>query len=130
MTSTRRGDLFSPTCPTRQFLDRIGGKWTSMLVKVLARADPAEVRFTELKRQAPGISQKMLAQTLRDLERDGLVSRRVEPTTPPRVHYGLTDRGRSLEDVLCVLRGWAEEHMSDVDGSRQRFDARSATRGP
>ena len=130
MTSIRRGDLFSPTCPTRQFLDRIGGKWTSMLVKVLAAADPVEVRFAELKRHAPGISQKMLAQTLRDLERDGLVRRRVEPTAPPRVHYGLTDRGRSLEGVLCVVRSWAEENMSDVQDSRQQFDGRHDSRPP
>jgi DNA-binding HxlR family transcriptional regulator len=123
VTASARGDLFSPACPTRQFLDRIGGKWTSMLVKVLADAGPEEVRFAELKRRAPGISQKMLAQTLRELERDGLVTRRVEPATPPRVFYGLTERGDSLEDVLLVLRDWAETHMPDVSRSRRDYDA-------
>jgi len=118
VTTGARGDLFSPACPTRQFLDRIGSKWTSMLIKVLADAGPDEVRFAELKRRVPGISQKMLAQTLQELVRDGLVTRRVEPTAPPRVHYGLTDRGRSLEDVLSVVRDWAEEHMPAVARTR------------
>jgi len=104
-------------------LDRIGGKWTSMLVKLLASA-PDEVRFSELKRGATGISQKMLAQTLRSLERDGLVTRRVEPTVPPRVHYALTSLGRSLETALVVVRTWAEAHMAAIDDARRAFDRR------
>lgn len=86
-----RGDLFEPACPTRQLLDRIGTKWTSMAVKALADAAPAEMRFAEVRRRMPGVSQKMLSVTLRSMVRDGLVARRVEPTVPPRVHYRLTD---------------------------------------
>jgi len=118
-----RGDLFDEQCPTRWLLDSIGGKWTSMIVKVLAEEPTGEVRFSELRRRAPGISQKMLSQTLRSLERDGLVSRRVEPTVPPRVHYALTSLGRSLETRLAGLRDWAETHMPVVDDARAAYDA-------
>jgi DNA-binding HxlR family transcriptional regulator len=110
-----RGDLFDPACPTRRLLDRIGTKWTSMAVKVLADAGPDEVRFAELQRRMPGVSQKMLSVTLRNLTRDGLVARRVEPTVPPKVHYGLTGLGRSLEVPLAALRTWAEENMPAID---------------
>ncbi|WIY06570.1 helix-turn-helix domain-containing protein [Amycolatopsis mongoliensis] len=110
-----RGDLFDPACPTRRLLDRIGTKWTSMAVKVLADADPDEVRFAELQRRMPGVSQKMLSVTLQSLTRDGLVARRVEPTVPPKVHYRLTDLGRSLEVPLAALRSWAEENMPVID---------------
>ncbi len=111
----RRGDLFTPACPTRRLLDRIGDKWTSMAIKVLADASPGEVRFSELRRRMPGVSQKMLSQTLRSLQADGLVSRRVEPTVPPRVHYGLTELGYSLEEPLAGLRDWAETHIAEID---------------
>ncbi|MEV0698371.1 helix-turn-helix domain-containing protein [Saccharopolyspora sp. NPDC050389] len=111
----RHGDLFDPDCPTRRLLDRIGTKWTSMAVKVLADADPEEVRFAELQRRMPGVSQKMLSATLQSLTRDGLVARRVEPTVPPKVHYRLTELGRSLEVPLAALREWAEKHMIAID---------------
>ncbi|MFF2945119.1 winged helix-turn-helix transcriptional regulator [Streptomyces niveus] len=114
-----RGDLFDPQCPTRQLLDRIGTKWTSMAVKTLADAAPDEVRFAELRRRMPGVSQKMLSVTLRSLTRDGLVSRRVEPTVPPRVFYRLTGLGLSLEAALAGLRGWAEEHMAEIDRANE-----------
>ncbi|WP_436838096.1 winged helix-turn-helix transcriptional regulator [Nocardia amamiensis] len=110
-----RGDLFDPACPTRRLLDRVGTKWVSMVVKLLAEAAPDEVRFAELQRRMPGVSQKMLSVTLRNLTRDGLVARRVEPTVPPRVHYRLTDLGLSLEVPLAALRAWAEEHMAKID---------------
>ncbi|WP_328867675.1 winged helix-turn-helix transcriptional regulator [Streptomyces sp. NBC_00304] len=122
MTSTARrspqggrGDLFDPKCPTRGLLDRIGTKWMSMAVKVLAEASPGEVRFAELRRRMPGISQKMLSATLQGLTRDGLAERRVEPTVPPRVHYRLTPLGLSLEEPLAMVRAWAEEHMAEID---------------
>ncbi|MFJ4626617.1 winged helix-turn-helix transcriptional regulator [Streptomyces sp. NPDC088847] len=114
-----RGDLLDPLCPTRQLLDRIGTKWTSMVVKVLAETDPAEVRFAELRRRIPGISQKMLSVTLQSLVRDGLVARRVEPTVPPAVHYRLTELGLSLETPLAALRVWAETHMPEIDRSNR-----------
>ncbi|MEU6595261.1 helix-turn-helix domain-containing protein [Streptomyces sp. NPDC046881] len=114
-----RGDLFDPACPTRRLLDRIGTKWTSMAVKVLAEADPHEVRFAELLRRMPGVSHKMLSVTLRSLVRDGLVARRVEPSVPPGVHYRLTPLGRSLDTVLAAVRDWAEEHMAEVDRANE-----------
>ncbi|WP_328614192.1 helix-turn-helix transcriptional regulator [Amycolatopsis sp. NBC_00355] len=118
MTPSGRGDLFDPKCPTRRLLDRIGTKWTSMAVKVLAEAEPDEVRFAELQRRMPGVSQKMLSVTLQSLTRDGLVARRVEATVPPKVHYRLTDLGRSLEVPLAALRDWAEENMMAIDRAR------------
>jgi DNA-binding HxlR family transcriptional regulator len=117
-----RGDLFDPDCPTRQLLDRIGGKWTSMAVKVLGDEHPDEIRFAELKRRIPGISQKMLAQTLRSLERDSLVERRVEATSPPRVHYRLSGLGISLTEPIAALRDWAEFNMARIDDARAAWD--------
>ena len=88
-----------------------------MLIKVLGDAD-GEVRFAELQRRAPGISRKMLAQTLRSLEADGLVERRVEPTAPPAVHYALTPLGRTLIGPLDVLRDWAEANVPEIEDHR------------
>ncbi|MGF6889301.1 DNA-binding HxlR family transcriptional regulator [Nocardia sp. GAS34] len=118
-----RGDLFDPECPTRWLLDRIGTKWTSMVVNVLGEAAPGEVRFAELRRRMPGVSQKMLSVTLHGLVRDGLVARRVEPTVPPSVHYRLTELGATLEGPLAVLRTWAEAHMAEVDRANEIHDA-------
>ncbi|MFI5931783.1 winged helix-turn-helix transcriptional regulator [Actinoplanes sp. NPDC051494] len=118
-----RGDLFSPACPTRNLLDRVGDKWTSMAVKVLAEAFPGEVRFAELRRRMPGISQKMLSVTLRGLTRDGLVARRVEDTVPPSVYYRVTALGHSLDGPLAALRDWAEENMSEIDEHGRAWDA-------
>ncbi|EMD22048.1 winged helix-turn-helix transcriptional regulator [Amycolatopsis azurea] len=115
--------MFDPQCPTRQLLDRIGTKWTSMAVKVLAEAAPHEVRFAELRRRMPGVSQKMLSTTLRGMIRDGLAARRVEPTVPPRVHYRLTELGSSLEIPLAALRAWAEEHMAQIDNANAISDS-------
>lgn len=91
-----------------------------MAVKVLAEASPEEVRFAELQRRMPGISQKMLSVTLQGMTRDGLVDRRVEPSVPPRVYYRLTALGLSLEGPLAVVRAWAEEHMAEVDRANAR----------
>lgn len=113
----RRGDLFDPACPTRRLLDRIGTKWFSMAVKVLAEAEPGEVGFAELRRRIPGISQKMLSSTLQSMAADGLLTRRVEATNPPRVHYRLTELGLSLDAPLAAVRAWAEEHMAEIDGA-------------
>lgn len=122
-STSARGDLFSPDCPTRQLLDRIGDKWTSMAVKVLAEVHPQEVRFADLGRRMPGVSHKMLSVTLRNLARDGIVTRRVEPTVPPRVHYRLTDLGLSLEAPLAALREWAEANMVAVREHGREWDA-------
>jgi DNA-binding HxlR family transcriptional regulator len=118
VTTLQRGNLFDPSCPTRRLLDRIGTKWVSMAVKVLHDAGTEEVRFAELRRRMPGVSHKMLSQTLQGLVADGLVARRVEGTVPPAVHYTLTPLGRSLAEPLEILRVWAEEHMAEVDEHR------------
>lgn len=117
-SSARRGDLFDPACPTRRLLDRVGTKWTVMVVMVLSRPGVDEVRFAELERRMPGVSHKMLSQTLRTLADDGLVARRVEGTVPPRVFYSLTPLGQSLAAPLALLREWAEEHMAEIDDTR------------
>lgn len=93
-----------------------------MAIKVLDDGSPGEIRFAELKRRMPGISQKMLAQTLRSLERDSLIARRVEDTTPPRVHYRLTELGVSLTAPLAALRTWAEHHMAQIDDAGAAWD--------
>ena len=94
-----------------------------MAVKVLAQAHPGEVRFAELRRRLPGVSQKMLSVTLRKLVRDGLATRRVEATVPPSVHYGLTELGCSLDEPLSALREWAEANMSEIDENGHHWDA-------
>lgn len=114
----RRGDLFSAECPTRHLLDRIGDKWTSMTVKLLAERYPESARFSELQRAMPGVSHKMLSQTLQRLAADGLVTRRVEDSVPPAVHYALTALGRSLDEPLAILRDWAETHMAEIERHR------------
>ncbi|UNO43638.1 helix-turn-helix domain-containing protein [Streptomyces sp. MST-110588] len=121
--------MFDPQCPTRRLLDRIGTKWTSMAVKVLAEASPEEVRFAELRRRMAGVSQKMLSATLQSLARDGLVERRVEPAVPPRVYYRLTPLGLSLEEPLAMVRAWAEEHMAEIDRANRHSEERAATDG-
>ncbi|MHA3701926.1 winged helix-turn-helix transcriptional regulator [Jatrophihabitans sp. YIM 134969] len=123
MTTSRRpraqrGDLFDPACPTRQLLDRVGSKWVVMVVTVLEAATEPEVRFAELRRRMPGVSQKMLAQTLKQMVADGVVARRVEPTVPPAVHYSLTGLGRSLAVPVAALKEWAEAHMAEIDAHR------------
>ncbi|MFJ8825365.1 winged helix-turn-helix transcriptional regulator [Streptomyces sp. NPDC102467] len=115
-----RGDLFSPACPTRKLLDRIGTKWISMAVKVLA-AEGGELRFSQMQRRMTGVSQKMLSVTLQGMVRDGLVSRRVEPVVPPRVFYRLTPLGLSLEVPLAALREWAEAHMFEIDQANEQY---------
>ncbi|KQS56483.1 hypothetical protein ASG17_10885 [Brevundimonas sp. Leaf363] len=118
---SRAPDVFAAQCPTRQMLDRIGDKWTVLVVQTL---DGGPVRFSALKRRIDGISQKMLAQTLRLLERDGLVARRVAPTTPVTVDYALTPLGRTLVGALTPLITWSESQMDAVIAARQAFDAR------
>jgi DNA-binding HxlR family transcriptional regulator len=107
----RRGDLFDPLCATRQLLDRIGGKWVVMIIKVLAEVEPGELRFAALERRIPGISHKMLSQTLQSLCTDSLATRRVEASVPPKVFYRLTPLGLSLEQPLAALRNWAEANI-------------------
>ncbi len=106
-------------CPIRTILAQIGDKW-SLLVILLLR-DGGQ-RFSEMQRAIPDISQRMLTQTLRKLERDGLVSRKVTPTTPPRVDYAITDLGRSLFDPIGQMAKWAIDHQPEIIKARAAFD--------
>lgn len=113
-------------CPVRDVLDCIGDKWSSLLVSALAGGPR---RFSALHRAIPDISKRMLTQTLRDLERDGLVERQVFPTKPPRVEYRLAPLGQSLLDPLGVLISWADRHHEDIHRARERFDAAAVQDG-
>ena len=104
-------------------LSRVGDKW-SVLVIMLLGDRPR--RFNELKRMIGGISQRMLTLTLRGLERDGLVTRTVFPTVPPRVDYELTDLGRGLSQPVKALGEWAHRHQPDIETARQNFDGRNS----
>jgi len=109
-------------CPIRDVLDRVGDAWSVLVVTNLAEGP---TRFNELRRRVDGISQRMLTVTLRHLERDGLVSRTVMPTTPPQVEYALTELGHSLCRPLDVLADWAETSQPLIRAARERYDAES-----
>ena len=102
-------------------LARVGDKWS---VLVVTRLGDGSLRFNELRRAIGGISQRMLTLTLRGLERDGLVTRTVFPTIPPRVDYELTDLGRGLSQPVIALGMWAKEHQAEIEAARARFDGR------
>jgi DNA-binding HxlR family transcriptional regulator len=106
-----------------EMLERIADKWTLLVIEELAQAG-SELRFTHLAQRIPNVSQKMLTKTLRQLERDGLVIRRVHPVIPPHVDYTLTPRGESLGEAVCGIWLWAEKHGRHVLRSRQTYDTR------
>lgn len=112
-------DPYHAGCATRRILDRIGDRWTVLVVGVLGEGD---ARFSELRRRIEGVSQKMLTQTLRALERDGLVRRTVHPEVPVRVVYALTDAGRTLLEPLRALQEWSIAHLGDVSASQVAYD--------
>jgi DNA-binding HxlR family transcriptional regulator len=103
-------------------LARVGDKWSVFVIMMLV---DGPLRFNELKRMINGISQRMLTLTLRGLERDGLVTRTVFPTIPPRVDYELTDLGRGLSQPVKALGQWAFDHLPEIQGAREKFDARN-----
>jgi DNA-binding HxlR family transcriptional regulator len=107
-------------CPVRGILDRIGDKWSMLIVLTLSGG---ELRFSEIRRRIPDISQKMLTQTLRDLQRDGLVGRKVFPTVPPAVEYRLTELGTSVLEPFGHLVAWANQSVAAITESRSQFDA-------
>jgi len=111
---------YSSSCPTRKVLDRVADKWTVLVLGLLIEGP---IRFNRLRRAVEGISQKMLSQTLRSLERDGLVSRKAFATVPVTVEYAITPLGRTLAQTLDALRVWAETHMEEVTANQQRYDA-------
>ncbi|GGK62037.1 transcriptional regulator [Planomonospora parontospora subsp. parontospora] len=138
-------NAFLDVCPSRKLLDRISDKWVALILCALggdggaARSErargqddaarpggPRAMRFSELSRMLAGVSQKMLTQTLRSLERDGLITRTVTPTVPVTVSYELTELGLSLHHLMSGLRGWAETHMDEVLANRATHDARTA----
>ncbi len=119
MTEPPRPDAFLAACPSRTVLARLGDKWTLL---VLARLASAPSRFGQLRRAVDGVTQKMLTQTLRHLERDGLVARTVISTRPLQVDYALTPAGRELSRLVRPLKAWAERHLHDVTASNSRFD--------
>lgn len=111
-------DVMALGCPTRQTLNLISSLWTALVVHALAERTH---RYSELKRRVEGVTHKMLAQTLRALERDGLVERRVYPVVPPKVEYTLTPLGQSLVPILDDLCHWSETHYDEVERSRAQF---------
>jgi DNA-binding HxlR family transcriptional regulator len=115
-------DAFLSGCPSRQLLDRIADKWVALILAALGSDEPHSMRYSELSRRLSGISQKMLTQTLRSLERDGLVTRAVAPTVPVTVTYELTDLGLSLHQLMCDVKAWAEAHMDEVLANRESYD--------
>jgi DNA-binding HxlR family transcriptional regulator len=120
-------NAYATACPTRVVLDRIADKWAVLVLGLLA-AGP--VRFNQLRRQIEGISQKMLSQTLKSLERDGLVSRKATPTVPVTVEYSITPLGETLSATVDGLRIWAEAHIEEVLTAQQQYDAGSPQIAP
>ncbi len=127
-------DAFLAACPSRKLLDRISNKWVTLVLSALGSdgshrlgadcaGEPQAMRFSELSRLLAGVSQKMLTQTLRSLERDGLITRTATPTVPVTVSYELTDLGLSLHEMMRGLKSWAQTHMEDVLANRETYDS-------
>lgn len=115
-------NVYNSNCPTRLALDRIADKWTVLIMGLLGNGPK---RFSELQRGIGGISQKVLTQTLRDLERDGLVLRTIYPEVPPHVEYDLTALGYTLFEPITAVSRWAEEHIVEVTAAQQVYDERT-----
>ena len=113
-------DLFNPDCATRLVLDRIGDKWTVLVVLLLS---DGPMRFSELRAHLGAVAPKVLTQTLRRIERDGLVTREIFAEVPPRVEYTLTELGRSLTAPIAVIGDWAETHLAQITAAQDAYDA-------
>jgi DNA-binding HxlR family transcriptional regulator len=123
-------NAFLSMCPSQQLLGRISDKWVALTLSALGSGpacdgEPAPMRYSELARVLAGVSPKMLTQTLRSLERDGLLIRTVTPTVPVTVTYELTDLGRSLHTTVRLIKTWAQNHMDDVFAARDHYDNRT-----
>ena len=125
-------NAYASACPTRLVLDRIADKWAVLLLSLLAKGPlrlallaKGPMRFNQLRREVEGISQKMLSQSLKSLERDGLVSRKATPTVPVTVEYSITTLGETLSATVNPLRLWAESHIEQVLTAQQHYDAGS-----
>jgi DNA-binding HxlR family transcriptional regulator len=112
-------NVYDPSCATRTVLDRIGDKWTTLIVLVLL---PGPLRFNQLRDAVGGVAPKVLAETLRRLERDGILTRTAFPEIPPRVEYELTPLGRSLEQPIRAIAGWAQDNMAKIERARRTHD--------
>ncbi len=115
------GDLYSDACPCREILNLVASKWATLII---GKLEDGPLRFGQLRRAISGITQKMLTQTLRRLEQDGLVHREVlVHMRPPQVEYSLTELGQSVTEPLAAIRDWSEQHLPDVQAARRNFDA-------
>jgi DNA-binding HxlR family transcriptional regulator len=121
MTALSPHPLHQDCQKVSQMLARLGEKW-SMLVVMLLRAGPR--RFNDIKRNTGGISQQMLTRTLRALERDGMLTRTIHPTSPPQVEYQLTELGLALSEPASAFAQWVQDHLAEIDAARDRFDQR------
>jgi len=117
--SVAQGHVFKAGCGSRMILDQIADKWSMLILAVLCTQPQ---RFNAIKRSLEGVTQKALTQTLRRLERNGLVSRRVIPMSPVAVEYAVTPLGRTLQQPFAALYSWTVEHLSDVERAQQEFD--------
>lgn len=112
-------EIFTADCPTQRVLETIADKWSVIVIYVLSKETR---RYSELQRVIGGISQKMLTQTVRKLERDGIVERHVYPVVPPKVEYSLTPLGQTLTEVLKEVCEWAQVHWNEIEAARVRYD--------
>ena len=117
-------NVYVATCPSRQVLDTLSDKWVSLIVHALA---DGRLRYSELRKRIMGVSQKMLTQSLRTLEREGIVTRTLTAAVPVRVDYELTEVGQTLVPIMDAIKVWAETHIDYISSSRTTYDARSAT---
>jgi DNA-binding HxlR family transcriptional regulator len=118
--ATRVGTAYDATCPAREVLELIASKWTVLVVDALSEGAK---RYSALRREITGVSQKMLTQTLRELERDGIVVRTVYDTKPPSVEYRLSRLGQSLAEPIAAVRSWADTHFAEIAGARTASEA-------
>jgi DNA-binding HxlR family transcriptional regulator len=119
LETTPAWDVFNSHCPTRQVLDRVADKWTVLIIQ---RLSSGTLRFAQLRRAVDGISQKVLTNTLRGLERDGILTRRIYASVPPKVEYSLTSLGRSLCGLVEGICVWAEANIEQVQEAREVYD--------
>mgnify|MGYP001027599004 FL=1 len=117
-------DVYASDCPTRQVLDLIADKWSTLIINLLK---PGPLRFANMQRQIRGISQKMLTQALRELERDGLVKRTVYAQVPPRVEYELTALGQTLVELITPIIQWSEKYITAIQAAQETYDRQNAS---
>src|SRR6202047_133391 len=124
--SSSSASVMDAQCPSRLVLDRIADQWTALIIQIFGKGT---IRYAALQREIGGISQKMLTQTLRSLERDGLVQRTVHPVVPPKVEYSLTRLGRTSIEPLHALCRWSEKHLHELQANRARGEGEAAKSG-